>query len=459
MKKLGIFIFLLVTTGMIGVTQGRADSSPSTPAISSSDTGTTTVQDLTTLIVKNVQITVGSSFNPSQVFVSATDASGAALSFNEVTISGTVDSTKVGSYQLTLTNGIVSKVATVTVVAAPVVSVPVYRMYNPSSGKHYYTQSSTDRTNLLKKGWNCEGTGWTAPSTSNLPVYQIYNHQGDHFSTTNEARAAALVKLGWAWNNGGKPVFYSGGSVKVYVAYNPRSGSHNYTSSLSEQTSLIKSGWQNEGVAYYATNTGSTTGKATGAQSSWKSVNGVLKYYNVSTGSYTKQFSLVYYSQLNPSWSRLTYGGYSFGATGCGQTSIAMILSGFGIKVTPPMAASYAHGYGSFDRYPEVGSAQSDLTLVASHYNVSWTVMSSASQLANYLSKGYPATVCLDLGGGVRHIVVLTGYSNGFTTVTDPYNGLLFSGRHSVSQIWSLLSWKSDNTNKGASAATVYLAR
>lgn len=194
-------------------------------------------------------------------------------------------------------------------------------------------------------------------------------------------------------------------------------------------------------------------------KSGWYSVNGVLKYYDQAKAAYTKTFSLVYYSQLDRRWSGRSYGGINFGKTGCGQASIAMVVSGFGTRITPSQAADYSHRYGTFDTPGEVGSAESDLTKVADHYGVKWQVMSSRNQLQSYLEKGYPATVCLDLGGGVRHIVVLTGYANGSTTVHDPWSGLLFSGRHSLSQVWSLLSWKADNKNMGASAAVVYIGK
>lgn len=191
----------------------------------------------------------------------------------------------------------------------------------------------------------------------------------------------------------------------------------------------------------------------------WRSVGGQLKYYNMNTASYTKTFSLKYYSQLDKRWSGKTYSGYNFGKTGCGQASIAMIISGFGINVTPPMAADYAHQYGTFDTEEGPGSTESDLTLVANRFGLDWIVMNSESELAYYLAQGYPATVCLDLGGTVRHIVVLTGNKGGYTTVSDPWNNLLFSGKHAISQVWSKLSWLHGNRDMGGSAAVVYIAR
>ncbi|WP_262316086.1 C39 family peptidase [Lacticaseibacillus parakribbianus] len=190
--------------------------------------------------------------------------------------------------------------------------------------------------------------------------------------------------------------------------------------------------------------------------SEWRTTNGQLRYYDGKKAAYTKTFTVKYYSQLDARWAGKSYGGYNFGATGCGMTSIAMILSGLGKNVTPVTAANYAYKYGHFDR-GDAGSWESDLTDVAGHYGVGYKVMSSAAQLTSYLKQGYPATVCLDLGGGVRHIVVLHGLVNGRTTVSDPYNRALFSGQRKISQIWSLLSWRSVNTNRGQSAAVVYM--
>lgn len=58
--------------------------------------------------------------------------------------------------------------------------------------------------------------------------------------------AQILVKAGWRWDKGVIPVFYSAGTVNLYVAYNPnaKSGTHNYTTNFFEQNSLLKVGWK-----------------------------------------------------------------------------------------------------------------------------------------------------------------------------------------------------------------------
>ena len=70
---------------------------------------------------------------------------------------------------------------TMTAVAMPAIfadaastgKVPMFRLYNPNSGEHFYTKSSSERDDLKRAGWNDEGEGWTAPESSNTPVYRL----------------------------------------------------------------------------------------------------------------------------------------------------------------------------------------------------------------------------------------------------------------------------------------------
>ncbi|MFC4652160.1 DUF6287 domain-containing protein [Lactococcus nasutitermitis] len=133
----------------------------------------------------------------------------------------------------------------------------VYRLYNSNTGEHFYTTSIFEANSDISAGWNNEGVGWVAPTTSKVPVYRVYNSHakgGDHYYTKSKAEAIALVKLGWSWDNAGEPVFYSAGNKAIYVAYNPnaQSGSHNYTSNLSEENNLINLGWKYKAVAWNA---------------------------------------------------------------------------------------------------------------------------------------------------------------------------------------------------------------
>lgn len=71
--------------------------------------------DLTSLEVKNITINIGDKWKADDSFVSATDASGNPLNINDIKVEGSVDSTKPGNYEVRYTNGLISKVAVVTV--------------------------------------------------------------------------------------------------------------------------------------------------------------------------------------------------------------------------------------------------------------------------------------------------------------------------------------------------------
>ena len=140
--------------------------------------------------------------------------------------------------------------------ADEVAAKPMYRMYNPNSGEHFYTASTGEANNLIKLTWRYEGIGWYAPETGD-PVYRVYNpNAGDHHYTTSKGEKDSLVKNGWKDEGIGWQSDINK-TVSIYRAYNPnakKAGSHNFTASSAEQNSLIyNSGWRNEGIAWYAT--------------------------------------------------------------------------------------------------------------------------------------------------------------------------------------------------------------
>lgn len=132
-------------------------------------------------------------------------------------------------------------------------SFPMYRLYNPNSGEHFYTASKGEAVFVRNAGWNYEGIGWYAPD-SGTPVYRVYNpNAGDHHYTTNVGEKNHLVSLGWR-DEGIK--FYSSDNHEERLTrqYNPnaRAGSHNYTTNQAEANFLVKAGWRDEGTAWYA---------------------------------------------------------------------------------------------------------------------------------------------------------------------------------------------------------------
>jgi hypothetical protein len=141
-----------------------------------------------------------------------------------------------------------------TVEAADSGSQDMYRLYNKTSGEHFYTANRTEAQGLVNVGWSSEGIGFVAPKHSNTPVYRLYNkNAGDHHYTTSAFEKDSLVKTGWAYEGIG---WYSSDAKKVKLlrAYNPhaQAGSHNYTTNPGEQSNLVRVGWKDEGIAWYA---------------------------------------------------------------------------------------------------------------------------------------------------------------------------------------------------------------
>lgn len=133
-------------------------------------------------------------------------------------------------------------------------AVAMYRLYNPNSGEHFYTEDKDEKNALVTMGWIFEGIGWYAPRTSQTPVYRLYNpNAGDHHYTIDENEKNALESMGWIYEKIG---WYSddANEVPVYRQYNPNAetGSHNYTVDSNENAALIKAGWNEEGIGWSA---------------------------------------------------------------------------------------------------------------------------------------------------------------------------------------------------------------
>ncbi len=88
--------------------------------------------------------------------------------------------------------------------------------------------------------------------TTGTEVYRLYNpNSGEHFFTPHAEERAILVKVGWRDEG---IAFYASTekSHPIYRLYNPNSGDHHYTTNAGERDTLVKVGWRDEGVAFYA---------------------------------------------------------------------------------------------------------------------------------------------------------------------------------------------------------------
>lgn len=152
---------------------------------------------------------------------------------------------------------------------------PMYRLYNPNSGEHFYTANATEKNHLDSIGWRYEGIGWYAPIGQpgiKTPVYRLYNKKGgEHHYTVSIYERRNLIRLGWRdegvgwysyedYDQGSDPFkptknkrIPKTGSVPLYRQYNPNAyaNNHNYTTSIRENNYLTGIGWRAEGIGWY----------------------------------------------------------------------------------------------------------------------------------------------------------------------------------------------------------------
>ena len=129
--------------------------------------------------------------------------------------------------------------------------VPVYRLYNPNNGEHFFTKNANETVSLENSGWSYDGVAWFTPN-SGIPVYRLYDSShGIHLYTSNVTEKNTLVIAGWT-NEG--IAWYSATSGKsVYRLYKSVGGVglHMLTSNTTEKNNLISAGWTYEGVSMY----------------------------------------------------------------------------------------------------------------------------------------------------------------------------------------------------------------
>lgn len=124
-------------------------------------------------------------------------------------------------------------------------------------------------------------------------------------------------------------------------------------------------------------------------------------------------------------WAGNSYGcgGTTIASSGCGVTSIAMVLATYGIQVTPADIAKYSlqHGY----RICGQGTSWGIFDPVARAYGLpgAKALGTNINTIVDYLGRGYPVIASMKgpskfTRGG--HFIVLTGYSNGTFYINDP---------------------------------------
>lgn len=85
-------------------------------------------------------------------------------------------------------------------------------------------------------------------------MYRLYNEfTGEHFYTSSAAERSSLMRSGWD-DEGVAWIAPASSKTPVYRLYNPHvsGGDHHYTTSRSERDALVREGWRSEGIGWYS---------------------------------------------------------------------------------------------------------------------------------------------------------------------------------------------------------------
>ena len=144
----------------------------------------------------------------------------------------------------------------------------VYRLFNPTTGDHFYTINNDEKTTVSctnPSKYVPEGIGFNAYTNSagNIPVYRMYNPKTiDHFFTVSLFEKNIALSSGYT-DEGVKfyiPMNQSSGDVPVYRAFRPDTGDHFYTTNPAEvQFAVQYMKYSDEGVAFITTSSATVT--------------------------------------------------------------------------------------------------------------------------------------------------------------------------------------------------------
>lgn len=137
-------------------------------------------------------------------------------------------------------------------------------------------------------------------------------------------------------------------------------------------------------------------------------------------------YNTPYFSQRDGRWASRRYGMATLGETGCVPTSLAMILSSLkGETVLPTQIADYLyHKTVEFNRGVQ-GTTSRGILKAAKEWGVTATALGTQANLVQALKDGYHVLAAVQNNVFVlhgSHEIVLKGYNNGLTHVSDPYN-------------------------------------
>ena len=170
-------------------------------------------------------------------------------------------------------------------------------------------------------------------------------------------------------------------------------------------------------------------------------------------------YETPYYSQRDSRWAGRTYGGYTFAATGCVPTTVAMAISGItGQTVLPTTVADYLyHSTNEFNKR-SYGTTSHGIVLAARHWGLKTETLGSTAAVREALAMGHHVLGAVGTSVfanyPVTHELIMKGYNNGMTYVMDPYNARN-NGYYSVDYLFRVRSLDPTDNTEGSPFMTI----
>ncbi|HFZ6683694.1 TPA: C39 family peptidase [Streptococcus agalactiae] len=150
----------------------------------------------------------------------------------------------------------------------------------------------------------------------------------------------------------------------------------------------------------------------------------------------------AYFNQRDGAWARY-YGNYTFAATGCVPSSLAMVFTELARRqITPTEIANYLWNNSNEFNKNYGGTSGKGLVQATKHFGFVPTHLASQSAIVEALQAGHHVLTAVQQdkfspwGIQYSHEIVLRGYSNGNTYVYDPYNRANI-GWYPVANLWN----------------------
>ena len=170
-------------------------------------------------------------------------------------------------------------------------------------------------------------------------------------------------------------------------------------------------------------------------------------------------YETPYYSQRDSRWAGRTYGGYTFAATGCVPTTVAMAISGItGQTVLPTTVADYLyHSTNEFNKR-SYGTTSHGIVLAARHWGLKTETLGSTAAVREALAMGHHVLGAVGTSVfanyPITHELIMKGYNNGMTYVMDPYNASN-NGYYSVDYLFRVRSLDPTDNTEGSPFMTI----